>query len=238
MADQQPLDPTHAFAELGRIKMAETDLDGVLHKVATLAKQTIAGVDEASVTLIRGKNAHTAAFTGDLALDLDERQYEAGGGPCVDAATSAATLSVPDLTTEQRWPGYIPAAIVAGVGSSLSVGLPVHENVAGALNLYSVKPDAFDAESIVVAETFSGFAAIALANAHLYDTTATLAQHLQAAMEHRAVIEQAKGIILAERHCTPDEAFAILSHLSQNSNRKLRDIATALVAQAQRRQQP
>jgi AmiR/NasT family two-component response regulator len=62
------------------------------------------------------------------------------------------------------------------------------------------------------------------------DTQATLAQHMQAAMESRAVIEQAKGIIMGERHCSPDEAFKILTKLSQDTNRKLRDIATALVA--------
>jgi hypothetical protein len=102
MADQHHLDPTEAFAELGRIKLQETDLDGVLGKVADLAKRTIVGVDEVSVTLVREMNAHTAAYTGDLALNLDEWQYAEGGGPCLDAAASGTTLSVPDLTGETR----------------------------------------------------------------------------------------------------------------------------------------
>ncbi|WP_372492264.1 ANTAR domain-containing protein [Micromonospora cabrerizensis] len=238
MADQQPLDPAHAFAELGRIKLDETDLEGVLQQVANLARRTIAGVDEASVTLIRGRNAHTAAFTGDLALTLDERQYEEGGGPCLEAAATTAVVSVPDLTREQRWPHYTPAALKAGVRSSLSVGLPVQETVTGALNMYSTKPDAFDDEAIVLAQTFSGYAAVALANAHLYDATATLAQHMQAAMEYRAVIEQAKGVVIAERRCSPDEAFAILSKMSQDTNRKLRDVAASLVENKYRRTQP
>jgi GAF domain-containing protein len=234
MTDQPPLDPTDAFAELGRIKLSETDLDGVLYKIAELAKRTIAGVDEASVTLIRGKEAHTAAFTGDLALSLDEWQYRARGGPCLDAAESAGTVEVPDLADEVRWPEYTAHAREAGVRSSLSVGLPVQENVAGALNLYATKPDAFDEESVVLAQSFSGYAAIALANAHLYDATASLAKHMQAAMEHRAVIEQAKGIIMAEQHCSADEAFKIMSRLSQETNRKVRDIALSVVASARR----
>ncbi|MEU7908849.1 GAF and ANTAR domain-containing protein [Actinoplanes sp. NPDC049118] len=231
MEAQQPFDPINAFAELGRINLNETDLDGVLHKVAELSKRTVAGVDEASVTLIRGKNTHTAAFTGSLALSLDERQYEGGGGPCLQAAATTATLSLPDLTQEERWPNYVRHAINAGILSSLSVGLPVHDNVAGALNLYSRKPDAFDDDAVVLAQTFSGYAAVALANAHIFDATVTLAQQMQAAMEHRAVIEQAKGIVMAGRRCGPDEAFVILSRLSQDSNRKLRDVARALVAQ-------
>lgn len=235
MADQQPLDPTHAFAELGRIKLAETDLEGVLRQVASLAQRTIEGVNEASVTLVRGRNAHTAAFTGELARTLDERQYEQGSGPCLDAAAAAAVVSVPDLTGEHRWPHYIPAALEAGVGSSLSVGLPIHENVTGALNLYATKPGTLDEDAVVLAQTFSGYAAVALANAHLYDATATLAQHMQAAMEHRAVIEQAKGIVMAQLHCTADEAFATLSKMSQDANRKLHDIATTLVSKTEHR---
>jgi GAF domain-containing protein len=230
----QPLEPTDAFAELGRIKLSDTDLDGVLLKVAELAKRTIPGVEEVSVTLLRGRDAHTAAFTGDLARTLDEWQYRAGGGPCMDAAATAATLSVPDLAGEERWPAYVPHALDAGVRSSLSVGLPVHENVAGALNLYATKTGTFDENAVVLAQTFSGYAAIALANAHLYDATASLAQHMQAAMEHRSVIEQAKGILMAEHHCSPDEAFTIMSKLSQDANRKLREIATALVTDTQR----
>ncbi|GIF38654.1 transcriptional regulator [Actinoplanes xinjiangensis] len=237
MSEQPPLEPTHAFAELGRINLNETDLDGVLRQVATLARRTIAGVDEASVTLIRGRTAHTAAFTGELAQAMDERQYEEAGGPCIDAAVSASTVSVPDLTSERRWPHYIPAALDAGVRSSLSVGLPVHENVTGALNLYAIKAEAFDDEAVVLAQTFSGYAAVALANAHLYDATATLAQHMQAAMEFRAVIEQAKGILMAQERCTADEAFALLSRMSQVSNRKLHDVATALVAATDRSEQ-
>ena len=66
----------------------------------------------------------------------------------------------------------------------------------------------------------------------LYETQATLAGHMQKAMENRAVIEQAKGIIMGERRCTPDEAFAILTKLSQDTNRNLRDVATALVTKA------
>jgi GAF domain-containing protein len=141
---------------------------------------------------------------------------------------------VPDLTREPRWPRYVPAALEAGVRSSLSVGLPIHESVTGALNMYAGKPDAFDDDARVIAQTFAGYAAVALANAHLYDATATLAQQMQTAMESRAVIEQAKGIVMAERHCTPDEAFALLSQISQDSNRKLREVASALVKNAQR----
>ena len=234
MSDHQPLEPSDAFAELGRIKLADTDIDSILQKIAELAQRAIPGADDVSVTLMRGKAAHTAAFTGDLALACDERQYERGHGPCLDASATAATLLIDDMEQETRWPDYTWSAVEAGAHSSLSIGLPVHDTVTGALNLYARTPGAFDDDAITLAQRFGGYAAVALANAHLYDTQASLAQHMQAAMENRAVIEQAKGIIMGERRCSPDEAFAILTKVSQDSNRKVRDVAAALVGRAQR----
>jgi AmiR/NasT family two-component response regulator len=51
-------------------------------------------------------------------------------------------------------------------------------------------------------------------------------------MASRAVIEQAKGILIGGRRCNADEAFAILVRLSQHSGRKLHEVAQALVSQA------
>jgi GAF domain-containing protein len=232
MTHVEPMDPHEAFAELGRIRLADIDIDILLDKVSQLAKSTIPGASEVSVTLLHGSTPTTAAFTGELALALDEKQYERGYGPCMDAADTTTTQMVPDTSSEQRWPDWAAAAAQAGVHSSLSVGLPVHEHVTGALNIYSTTPKAFDDDAIAIAQTFAGFAAVGLANAHLYATQATLAGHLQKAMDNRAVIEQAKGIIMSERRCAPDQAFAILTKVSQDTNRKVRDVAIALVTKA------
>ena len=232
MAEIQHMDPSDAFALLGRIKLSDTDIDGVMQQVADLAQQTIPGATDVSVTLLRSKGAHTAAFTGDLALALDEWQYEHGHGPCLVAAETTATLSVTDMTHETRWQDWADRCVRAGAHSSLSIGMPIHDSVKGALNVYASKPQAFDDEAILLGQTFADYAAVALANAHLYDSQTTLAQHMRAAMDARAVIEQAKGIIMGERRCTAEEAFAILARNSQNTNVKVRDIAAALVARA------
>ncbi|AGL18911.1 GAF and ANTAR domain-containing protein [Actinoplanes sp. N902-109] len=230
----EPTDSLSALTELGRIKLGETDLEGVLDRVAELAQKTLPGASEVSITLVRDRGAYTAAYTGNRALALDEWQYRLDGGPCLQAAADNATVSVPDTAAETRWATWAGRATEAGMGSVLSVGLPILDTVSGALNIYGAEPHAFDEEAVALAHTFVRYAAVALANAHLYDTTMTLAQHMQAAMESRAVIEQAKGIIMGERRCSPDEAFAILSKVSQDANRKLRDVAQALVARTQR----
>ncbi|AEV86353.1 histidine kinase [Actinoplanes sp. SE50] len=234
MAHDRP-ESAAAFTELGRIKLGETDLNGVLDRVADLARRTLPGAGQVSITLVRNRAAYTAAQTGESALRLDERQYAQDRGPSLEAAAGKTTVHVPDTATEPRWDGWGEHAAAAGIGSVLAVGLPIVENVSGALTIYGAAAGAFDEAAITLAQTFVRYAAVALANAHLYDTTATLAQHMQAAMAGRAVIEQAKGIIMGERRCTADEAFAILTRVSQDSNRKLRDVAAALVERTQQR---
>jgi GAF domain-containing protein len=232
VTEEFTLEPMQAFAELGRIELATTDLQEVLSRVSILAKRTIPGAAEVSVSLLQGKEATTAAFTGPLALHLDEKQYEVGHGPCLDAGRGGETLVIDDMESEDRWPDYTPRAVEQGALSSVSVGLPVQQAVTGALNIYGSRPIAFDQEAIQVAETFASYAAVALANAHLYQSTATLATQMQEAMASRAVIEQAKGIVAAQEKCTTEDAFVFISKRSQRTNRKLRDVAAEIVSEA------
>ena len=213
------------------MKLDESDLQAVLDRVAELARQTLPGLAGASVTLVESDRAFTAAFAGQLALDLDETQYQEGFGPCLEAAQSAGTIAVPDMAAETRWPAFARQALAAGVRSSLSVALPVQEAVLGALNIYiyALQPAGLDQDAIELAQTFAGYAAVAIANARLYQSTATLAEDMRRAMETRAVIEQAKGILVAQHHCTPEQAFEMLTRLSQTAHRKLRDCAADLV---------
>ncbi|MBM0235795.1 GAF and ANTAR domain-containing protein [Micromonospora sp. STR1_7] len=231
---QPDLDPADALAELGRTRLDETSLDDMLRRIADLASRSVPGAREVSVTLVRGRAGWTAAFTGVLARHLDEWQYEQHRGPCLDASASGDTISVPDMVAEQRWPTWAAVARTAGAGSSLSIGLPIQESVVGALNVYGDSPNAFGPSAIAVAEGFAAYAAVALANAHLYNSAATLAEQMREAMRSRAVIEQAKGIIMGDRRCSPEEAFALLSKISQDTNRKVHDVAEALVARAVR----
>ncbi|WLS44578.1 GAF and ANTAR domain-containing protein [Micromonospora profundi] len=233
--NQPRMDPADALAELGRVRLDETNLDDMLRRIAELAGRSLPRAREVSVTLVRGRAGWTAAFTSDLARQLDEWQYQEQRGPCLDASASGASISVPDMVAEQRWPAWAARARDAGVGSSLSIGLPIQESVVGALNVYGGSANDFDPPAIAVAERFAAYAAVALANAHLYDSAATLADQMQEAMRGRAVIEQAKGIIMGERRCSSEEAFALLSKISQDSNRKVRDVAEALVAKAARK---
>jgi len=228
-ADRPFSDPRDAIAELARLPFDTTTMDAMLLRIAELAKQLISGVEDASVTLIANDKAHTAAYTGQLALDLDESQYGRGYGPCLEAAVGEEIREITDAREETRWPDYARSAVERGSLSSLSVPLPVREGIHGGLNLYAVEADAFDDDARHTSRAFASYAAVAVHNMHLYASTRDQAEHLDTAMKTRAVIEQAKGILMSQRRCHADEAFALLAAASQRSNRKLRDIAQGIV---------
>lgn len=228
--------PAEVLAELARIVLAEETLDSVLSKLVELAKQVIAAADEVSLTLVRRGRAETAAYTGVLAMQADERQYGLDAGPCLDAGRGGEVFYIRDMRTEDRWPAYSPQAASIGVLSSLSVPLPIQEDLLGALNVYSGRPEAFAEDDIRAGEAFAAYAAVAVANADSFASTAEMAENLRIAMASRATIEQAKGILMARGGITADQAFEMLVRASQRENRKLRDVATELVDRVQQRQ--
>jgi GAF domain-containing protein len=151
----------------------------------------------------------------------------------MDAGRGGVVLRVDDMRTETRWPDYVARVADTGVRSSLSVPLPYQGSTIGALNIYSSRTTAFAtpeslAAGLEVAETI----AVAVANADALWQLSEQARNMRLAMESRATIEQAKGVLMAQHHCTADEAFEMLVKLSQQSNRKLREVAQALVDSA------
>ena len=228
--------PADVLAELATIVLAEETLDTVLSKVAELAKQVIASADEVSVTLVRKGRAETAAYTGVIAMQADERQYGLDGGPCLDAGRGGEILLIKDMQTESRWPDYSPQAVRIGILSSLSVPLPIQEDLIGALNVYATTPDAFDEDDVRAGEAFAAYAAVAVRNADTFASTAETAENLRVAMASRATIEQAKGILMARGGISAERAFDMLVRASQRENRKLRDVAKELVERVQSRE--
>jgi AmiR/NasT family two-component response regulator len=101
--------------------------------------------------------------------------------------------------------------------------------VYGGLNLYGIEAEAFDDEARDAARVYASYAAVAVQNMNLHETTRDLAANLDAAMRSRALIEQAKEILMREHHCDAGVAFEILRSASQRYNRKLRDIAQGFV---------
>jgi GAF domain-containing protein len=223
--------------DLSRVVLVDRTLDDVLTELTSIAARGIPGAEATSITLVRDDNAFTAAYSAEMALAADELQYQEGYGPCIDAGRGGVILRVDDMRTETRWPHYVPQVAAQGVRSSLSIPLPFQGSSIGALNNYSTEPAAFASpESLEAALDVAEVVAVAVANATAHAELGEQTRHMRRAMDSRAVIEQAKGVLMAQRHVDADQAFEILREASQRYNRKLRDIALGIVESTQNRQ--
>jgi GAF domain-containing protein len=208
---------------------ADRELADVLTEITGIARRAMPSIEAASVTLIRGEKPFTAAFDGQMALDADELQYERGYGPCMDAGRAGQMLLIDDMRNEQRWPDYAQHAAAHGVLSSLSVPLPFQGATIGALNTYATRPQFLDDRDVEIAEEVAAWVGVAVGNAEAAARTIEDPNHLRTAMMSRAVIEQAKGILMERHKIKEDEAYTILTHASQRTNMKLREVAAELV---------
>lgn len=217
--------------ELSRVVLVDRTLTEVLTDITAIAAQGIPGAEASSITLLRADKAYTAAHYGEMALAADELQYEHGYGPCMDAGRGGVLLRVDDMRAEKRWPDYVEHVLTeTPVRSSLSVPLPYQGATIGALNNYSTVPAAFASpESLRAGTDVAEVIAVAVANADAHAQLFDQARNMRVAMESRAVIEQAKGVLMAQRHVDAEQAFEILREASQRYNRKLRDIAAGIV---------
>jgi GAF domain-containing protein len=112
--------------------------------------------------------------------------------------------------------------------SSLSVPLPMSD-LRGGLNVYAREAHAFDEDARSTATRFAPYAAVAINNMSAYQSARDMADNLEIALKSRAVIDQAKGILIERHRLTPEQAFQVLARASQHANRKLRDVAEHLV---------
>ena len=163
--DQQRLPADHAFAELGKMVLGNQSVDETLRHVADLVRKTLPEIDEVSITLMDGETAKTVVFTGPLAVQLDERQYESGFGPCLDAAVTGETIIVDMSADQAQYPDFASACRRSGITHTASVGLPIPQQVVGALNLYSSAADPPDEKSMAWVQGFAVYAGVALTNA-------------------------------------------------------------------------
>ena len=236
MADGTEI-PLEAVTALSAHLLEQGSLDEVLRRVSEASVQYVHGAEEASVSLVEQGRPTTYGATGGLPLAADERQYEAGTGPCLESARTHQVVLVEDARTDERFGDVLAAMAREGVLSSLSAPLPVRGEVIGALNVYARHPSTFDATSVAVAERLAAFAGVAVANAIAYARVSAEAEQMQQAMASRSIIEQAKGIIMGRVGCDADAAFQLLVEQSQHENRKLRDLAVELVERAARGRQ-
>lgn len=214
----------------------EEGTDHALQRVTDLASRVVPAADGVGITLVSWgqpgttPGMRTAAYSNPWVKAVDLFQYETQQGPCIDAIVTDAVVNLRQLK-DPRYPAFCARATEEGLGSVLAVPLAGDDRAVGAVNLYARAPDAFDEGAEALARNFAANAAITLVNIELYEGSRKLNDQLSEAMNSRAVIEQAKGILMGREHCDADKAFAHLKAMSQAQNVKVHELATSIVGQ-------
>ncbi|MCZ2828647.1 GAF and ANTAR domain-containing protein [Modestobacter sp. VKM Ac-2986] len=229
--------PTHeddlaqlAFDELGRMSFADHSLESVLQKVTDLAARVLPGEPATSVTIVDAGRATTVAASHPLARQLDQVQYAQGSGPCLQAATTGVVVELLDTATESRWAPFPQVAAQRDCKGVMSFPLPPQELISGGLNVYSRSTSQpLDERTRAVAARFAAYAVVPVSNMYLYESAVGRAENLRAALDSRAVIDQAKGILMERHKLSADQAFSALAEVSMATNTRVRDVAERFV---------
>ncbi|MCG7593118.1 GAF and ANTAR domain-containing protein [Mycobacterium sp. PSTR-4-N] len=216
-------DLAQRMAELARAVASPRSVEDVLSDVTREVLELIPSTDAAGILFVgKAGRFESVAGTSELPHELDRLQMKYSEGPCLEAALEETIVRSDDFAAEPRWPRYSAAAAELGVRSGLSFKLYTSSQTAGALNLFAVAPNAFDAADENIGAVLAAHAAAAiLASRHH--------EQLQSALSTRDRIGQAKGIIMERYNVDDVAAFDMLRRLSQDSNVKLTDIAQRVI---------
>lgn len=211
------------LADAARSMQEKTSTQEMLDEAVQVAIEIIEGCDLAGMSIVNPRGVDTPAGSGDALKRLDSLQFELREGPCFDALHTQEIVLGRDLANDARWPTWGPrVAKEIGVGSIVSYRLFTAADTLGAMNLYSLRTDAFDTEDIYNGGALAAHVAVALAEAQ--NVT-----HLETAINVRTAIGRAEGIMMERFDLSPAQAFAVLRRVSQDRNIKLNRVAEELV---------
>ncbi|MCE0537151.1 ANTAR domain-containing protein [Kineosporia rhizophila] len=230
-----PADPAYreTLVELARLGVGDTDLPALLRRVAELAVQAAPAVQSASLLLGDPADPDSIVSTSPLAQAGDGLQYMIGSGPMFEAYATGSPVATSDALDDPRWPDLARVAGgTASSGSWLALPLVLEEKPIGLLMLYGEAGHTFGEPALAQLAPFVQAAATLVRDSRTIQEMRSVQEQLRQALASRAVIDQAKGMIMLSRRCSAEDAFAVLVRMSNDSNRKIRELAAELVAAA------
>jgi GAF domain-containing protein len=210
----------------------------LLDRVAANAAMIIEDAAAVTITVLQpGGKSYTGAATDDRYLDIDRQQYASGRGPCLNAARTLEPVRASTVEHRGLWPEFCVAAEQVGVEAYLSMPLVLavvrrEPELVGSMNLYSHDSQGFGRIDEALMRVFSVAATQAIDSARRMRQAHEQVHNLEIALDSRAEIDQAKGILMAVHQCPASEAFDKLVEQSQRRNVKLRQVAIELIARA------
>ncbi|GLZ00678.1 GAF and ANTAR domain-containing protein [Actinoplanes sp. NBRC 103695] len=222
------------FVEVADTLVDDFDLLDFLHMLTERAADLVSA---AAVGLLladqRGRLEFMAGSNEAVKL-VELFQLQTHEGPCLEAfRTGRPVINVNLGKATPRWPRFAPAAAAAGFQSVHAFPLRLRSQVIGAMNVFGdTEGGDFDGSDVPVVQALADVAAIGLLQERSIRRGEVLTEQLQGALNSRVVIEQAKGAVAQAAGVDVDEAYAIIRSYSRRHNRKLSEVARALVAES------
>lgn len=221
-----------SLVELTQLPLSASGISEVLAPMAGACQRAFSHPVEVSIIIGEPGRPDFVATGSKLAQSLDGAQVTAGEGPAQTAWGEGRTVRSEDLRADRRWPRLHRHLATSRVRSAVALPIRFADKVVGVLNLYSEDGRVTGEAAVESAELLGTTVAAVLHEAEAKSELEDSTRQLQAALESRSTIDQAKGMIMASRGCGPDEAFQILVDMSSTANVKLRDIAARMVEEA------
>ena len=220
---------SETFVELTDTMVADFDIIDFLHVLTTRSVELL-NVSAAGLLLAdpRGE-LRVVAASSEAARLLELFQLQSDQGPCLDCFRSGRPVAATDLSADQRWPEFADAARKAGFFAVQALPMRLRDQVVGALNLFRGTVGAFDIDTVQVGQALADVATISLLHERSMRRRDTLNEQLQAALNSRVVIEQAKGKLAERLGIDVNQAFTLLRDQARNRNQRLSDLARAFV---------
>ena len=216
------------FVELADTLVDDFDLIEFLMMVAHRTSELIGDADVGILLADQRGNLQFMAGSNEDVRRLELFQVQVHEGPCQDAFRGGQPVVNAALDEAQdRWPRFAPRAAQAGYLSVHAFPLRLRDQVIGAIGVFGHDDARWDDTDVHITQTLAHVATIGLLQERAVRRGAALSEQLQAALNSRIVIEQAKGAIAQAQGVSVDEAFVRLRAHARRSGTHLVDVAHA-----------
>jgi hypothetical protein len=217
-------DLAHEAAEL--LSIANTSEPRSLNQLVTLASYQVAACSGATAVLWRGNEPAVRAASHPDLPGLDDVQLSSGRGPVLEALSGGGPVNCQDTLAETRWPEYADAALRRGVRCSVTLAYQPGPD-AVTLSLSGARPRSLEPGQL--AELLTAFGGAVMGNAAEYGDAKRTALQLRAAADSRALVDQAKGMLMQALGCSAEDALDRLRQISQERNLRVTDVARTII---------